>query len=310
MDPQHEHRPPRIGVVLGAGVARGWSHIGVLKALDRLGIKIHAVSGASSGALVGASYATGRLGVLEDLAAGMTQRGMLRFLDVSLSRGGMIEGKWILDFMRDKIGDIRIEEARLRFGAVATAYGQGNEVWFTSGSIVDAVRASIALPGLLTPVWLRGRWMLDGAVSNPLPVALCRALGAEVIIAVNTSGDAAREARAVVELATTEEDAPDVGSSWLNWLSGGKGREAALPKRPGSIDVLGDAIFSMQGFVTRVRLAADPPSIVLTPSLSEIGIMDFHKGSAAIAAGEAAVKAAESRLLALTHTPPGAPATE
>lgn len=295
--PSLQRKRAAFGVVLGAGAARGWSHIGALRALSELGVPIDVICGCSSGALVAASYAAGRLDILEELARGMTRANMLRFMDVSLAGGGMIEGRWIVDFVRNNIGDTSIEAAPLPFGTVASEFGSGREVWFTSGSMIDAVRASIALPGILTPVHLRGRWLVDGALVNPLPVTLCRSLGADVIIAINTGGDLAPGRPSVLETSTTT--ARKTESSWLSRLIESQPQAAARahspssavdPNRPGYFEVLGNALLTMENFIGRVRLAADPPDIVITPENAHIGVMEFHRGAEAIACGFDAVQ--------------------
>jgi NTE family protein len=303
----------RIGVVLGAGSARGWSHIGALEALREMEVPIDVVCGCSSGALVAASYATGRLPALKELAGGMTRAGMLRFLDLSFGGGGLIEGRGIVDFVRRNIGDVAIEDAVPRFGAVATEYGTGREVWFTHGSMIDAVRASIALPGLLTPVMLRGRWHLDGALVNPLPITLARSLGAEVILAVNTAGELVPGRPSVMKTGV-EPDAragppEEARSSWLGRLAGagppagldGADGQTAPPglRRPTYAEILGDSLFTMQTFVTRIRVATDPPDLVVTPDLADIGVMDFHRGTDAMARGAEAVREARGPIRAL-----------
>lgn len=291
-------KDPRIGVVLGAGGARGWSHIGALEALREMGLPIHAVCGCSSGALVAAAYAVGRLDVVRDLALGMTQSRMLRFFDVSFSGGGVIEGRWIVQFLKRSLGDVAIEElGDVRFGAAAAEYGAGREIWFTSGSLIDAVRASIALPGVLTPAPIGGRWLVDGALVNPLPVTLCRALGADVIVAINTGGDLSTTRPSVQR---AEPAAQGRTSAWLSWMAGGAAGEGAtkMPPRPGSVEVLGDALLTMQTFIARIRMAADPADVVVTPDLSGVGLLEFHKGAEAAAAGDAAVRAAADRIRA------------
>lgn len=287
----------RVGVVLGAGSARGWSHIGALEALEEMGVPIDVVCGCSSGALVAASYATGRLDALKVLARGMTRAGMLRFFDLSFTGGGLIEGRGIVEFVRRNIGDVAIEEASPRFGAVATEYGSGREVWFTAGSMIDAVRASIALPGLLTPVRLRGRWHIDGALVNPLPVTLARSLGAEVIVAINVAGDLSPSGSAVLE--TRAGPPAEARSTWLSRLAlGTVEAEAAVP-RPTYAEVVGDSLFVVQTYVSRIRAAVDPPDVLVTPDLAGIGVMEFHKGAAAIERGAEAVREAAPRIRAL-----------
>ncbi|MEL6978083.1 MAG: patatin-like phospholipase family protein [Pseudomonadota bacterium] len=207
---------PVIGLVLGAGAARGWSHIGVLQALEARGLKPSIVVGCSSGAVVGAAYASGRLGELTSLVESLTWRGVLSYFDFSWRGGGLIEGRWLVDFFRDSLGDQRIEDLPITFGSVATELSSGRETWFTSGSLVDAVRASIALPGLVTPIAIEGRWMVDGALVNPVPVSLCRALGAQIIIGVSMSGDLVTLGRSPLALpakadpGAAPEELPDV----------------------------------------------------------------------------------------------------
>lgn len=303
---------PRVGVVLGAGGARGWAHIGALRELDAMGVPIDVICGCSSGALVAASYAAGRLDALERLGRAMTRAHMLRFFDLSLKGGGLIEGRWLLNFFRANIGDIAIEDAAVRFGAVATEHQSGREIWFSSGSMVDAVRASIALPGLLTPVRLGRRWLLDGALVNPLPITLCRSLGADVIVALNLSGDLAGSRQAVEETAAADMAAP--ASSWLAWL---RGAAPAPPDpvadragpRPGYQEVLADALLTMQNFITRMRLAADPPDVTVTLDLAGVGMMEYHKGAQAMALGAAGVRARRDEIRAAAHLPPLEPTT-
>ena len=178
----------RLGLVLGAGVARGWAHIGVLQALAEIGVRPDVVCGCSSGAIVGASYVTGRLDRLAERVSKLKLREVLGTLDFSLAGGGLVEGRRLISFFRDTIDDVAIETLTPAFGAVATDLMTGREQWLTSGAIIDAVRASAGLPGVLVPISTRGRWLVDGAMVNPLPVSLCRALGADVIIGVSLNG--------------------------------------------------------------------------------------------------------------------------
>ncbi len=329
---------PKLGLVLGAGAARGWSHIGALRALDRLGVQPDVIVGCSSGALVAASYANGRLDTLESFAKTLTWRGVLGYFDLTWKGGGLIEGKWLVDFFREHIGDVSIEEAPIPFGAVATELKTGRETWLTRGSLVDAVRASISLPGLVTPIQLGGQWLVDGALVNPVPVSLCRALGADVIIAISMQGDLVTNGRAhrlreADVVPDTEVAGPaEAHSSWLAWLGvpfsgwGSAGASAAIrseagPKltepateapvlsagasaeaagaRPGYFDVIGDSFFTVQNFVSRVRLAADPVDLLIAPQLHDFGVLDFHRGSEAMEAGEAAVEAQAGKIRCL-----------
>ncbi|HEB80592.1 MAG TPA: patatin, partial [Chromatiales bacterium] len=179
----------RIGVALGSGSARGWAHIGVLQALRRAGVEPDVVCGTSIGALIGGAYALGDLDALGDWVRGLTRRDVVRLLDVRLTGGGLIQGERLMRFFRSRSYDSPIEGLSKAFSAVATDLGTGREVWLGRGPLIDAVRASFALPGLFAPVRRDGHWLVDGALVNPVPISVCRALGAEVVIAVNLNGD-------------------------------------------------------------------------------------------------------------------------
>ena len=302
---------PRIGLVLGAGAARGWAHIGVLKALRAAGIAPDVICGCSIGALVGASYVTDHLETLETLARSLTTSRVLRYFDVSLRGGGLIEGRWIIEFFRENVEDTAIENATTIYGAVATDLASGRETWLTSGSIIDAVRASIAIPGLLTPIDVRGRWHVDGALVNPLPVSLCRALGADVIIGVNLNGNlmSRPDIMPSAPKLPVEAEVVDGGgaSSWLSWMSRRQSIEQSAlaqtqlsSRRPGYLEVVSQTFFLVQDFVSRVRLAADPVDLLLAPNATDIGWLEFHRAPEAIEAGETAVEAALPSLRQLT----------
>lgn len=177
---------PRLGIALGSGAARGWAHIGILRALEQVGIVPDVVSGTSIGALVGAAYASGRLDSLADWVTGIDWWEIIRYMDLRL---GGVEGERLMQAFRERVEDAPIETLPKPFGAVATDLHTGHEVWFQNGSLLEAVRASIALPGLFSPVRYQGRWLVDGGLVDPLPVSLCRALGADRVIAVNLNGD-------------------------------------------------------------------------------------------------------------------------
>lgn len=301
----------KLGVVLGAGVGRGWAHIGVLQGLRELGVAPDIVCGCSIGALVGASYATGHLEALARLVTALTWRRVLGYMDISFAGGGLIEGRWILRFFEENVEDTAIERATPTFGAVATELHTGRETWLTSGSIIDAVRASIAVPGLFTPIRLRGNWLVDGALVNPLPVSLCRALGADVILGVSLNGDLVSRPQSSLAGESPEPGERAGQSEWLRWLSQGlpSGLTAGSGKtgadeteaargRPGYVDVVGESFFIVQDFVSRVRLAADPVDFLIVPEVTHIGVMEFHRAEEAIAAGREAVAGAQDAILA------------
>ena len=292
----------RIGLVLGAGAARGWAHIGVLKALAAEGIRPDIICGCSIGALVAASFATGKLEILEKRAHEMTVSRVIRYFDISLRGGGLIEGRWILDFFQESIAEIDITNAKPVFGAVATDLASGRETWLTSGSMIDAVRASVAIPGLLTPIRIRGRWHVDGALVNPLPVSLCRALGADTIIAVSLNGNLMARPKPVVVTPASPAAPGELNvtnltdSAWKRWLGYGRStddgatqQDPVADNRPGYLEVVSQTFFIVQDFVSRIRLAADPVDILIAPNVGEIGWLEFHRAAEAIEAGEAAV---------------------
>ena len=295
----HKHR---VGLVLGAGAARGWSHIGILKALAAEGIRPDIVCGCSIGALVAASSVTGHLESLEARARDMTVSRVIRYFDISLRGGGIIEGRWITDFFRESVEDIDIASVTPVFGAVATDLASGRETWLTSGSMIDAVRASIAIPGLLSPVLIRSRWHVDGALVNPLPVSLCRALGADVIIGVSLNGNLMARPSPIAVTPTPPmapgelELSDETASSWTRWFGYGRSTDAGAiqqgptaDNRPGYLEVVSQTFFIVQDFVSRIRLAADPVDILIAPDVGELGWLEFHRAAEAIEAGEAAV---------------------
>lgn len=308
-------RRPKIGLALGSGSARGWSHIGVVDALTEAGIVPDVVCGSSIGALVGAACVTGRLDALRDWVEGAGWRHIAGLVDVSLSSGGLIETTKIGTFLRGLGIDADIESCALPYTAVATEMASGREIWLRSGAIDRAVRASIALPGIFSPALHEERWLLDGGLVNPVPVSACRALGAEVIIAVNLNSDLLQR-RADGQPAVLPDESPgrgpeeiktDVGLSadalaWVMKRVPKALREqtaviapkllTANQKAPAYFEVMARAIHIMQDQITRSRLAGEPPHIMLMPRLPDIGLMEFHRGREAIAEGRACVERA------------------
>ena len=304
-------RAPRLGLALGSGSARGWAHIGVLQALEEEGIRPDVVCGASIGALVGAAYAGGELDRFSDWVQGLGMRDVFGFMDFNLS-GGMLKGEKLLNFWRRNFADFDIEDSPMLFGAVATDLHSGAEVWLRQGSIADAVRASIALPGLFTPVMREdGRLLVDGGLVNPVPASLARALGADIVIAVDLNNDILhRHMRplAVVQPPTDEsepvpepEPAP-TSSGWLqrivppSWGMGSTVPKPAAKPVPSVLDVVMTSVNIMQMRITRSRMAGDPPEVVIAPALAQMGLLDFHRAGEAIAEGRRAAQAALPQL--------------
>jgi NTE family protein len=296
---------PRIGLALGSGSARGWAHIGIIDALIEAGIEPDIVCGTSIGALVGAAYVAGRLIALRQWAEAATWREIIGLIDVRLSGGGLIDGKQVVKFLRGLGIAEPIESYSKPYAAVATDLVTGREIWLQSGPINEAVRASIALPGLFSPARIDGKWLLDGGLANPVPVSVCRALGADVIIAVNLNGDL------LGRRFESEPDAPAASAPAhfpteflgrvLSQLPAAVREQAAqiaprlLPQgssTPGYFDVLANAINIMQDQITRTRLAGEPPHVMLVPRLRNIGLMEFNRAKEAIAEGRICVEEA------------------
>lgn len=292
-------RAGRIGLALGSGSARGWAHIGAIRALSDAGIHADIVCGASSGALVAAAHASDRLDKLEAWVCTLTWRDIVRFMDVNLMGGGFIQGERLMTFFRQYMRDVSIEDLPRCFGAVATELETGREVWLTEGSLLDAVRASIALPGLFSPVRRGDRWLVDGGLVNPVPVSLCRALGAEVVIAINLNGEIVGKHMRAGDAGKASPEKPE--NELFRMLVGHmqtvkeRAREwfpqlAETDEAPGLFEVMATSINIMQDRITKSRMAGDPPDVVLNPRLAHIGLLEFDRAKEAISEGRACVE--------------------
>ncbi|MDA3870578.1 MAG: patatin-like phospholipase RssA [Gammaproteobacteria bacterium] len=308
----------RIGIALGSGSARGWAHIGVLQALKKMGIEPHIVAGSSIGALVGAAYAGDQLDDMETMVKALKWKDIVGYLDMSVTGGGLVQGDKIADFLREHVKEADIESMPHRFAAVATDLGNGREVWLQQGDLLEAVRASVALPGLFTPHKQNNRWLVDGGLVDPIPVSLCRAMGAEIVIAVSLNVDIIgkhsrpnhvhENERAIDESTEKQlavEDEPDLWDRISNQLEKATHlRKNILLSRlfgkkeevPGLIDVLAGSLNIMQDRISRSRMAGDPPDIILAPRLSHIELMEFDRGRDAIKEGVACVERMRAEL--------------
>ena len=294
---QLKRQHTRIGLALGSGSARGWSHIGILRALAEIGIEPDLVCGSSVGAIVGASYAAGNLDKLEEWVTSLTRADVARFLDLNLSLNGFIDAPRLRSFFADYVcaEAVRIEELGRTFATVSTDLENGREIWFTEGSVLDAVWASMSLPGLFPPIRNQGRWLVDGGLVNPVPVSVCRALGADKVIAVNLNG-------AIVGrhfLHRIEDEADQAAADGLlsmlrktvkNYSSSLFGSNGTNDSAPGLFDAIIGSINIVQDRITRSRMAGDPPDIMLAPRLSHIGLMEFYRAREAIQEGRECVQ--------------------
>ena len=284
---------PRFGVALGGGAARGWAHIGVLRALDELGLKPDVVAGTSIGALVGGAYVTGYLDELEAWVRGLNWQEVLRMLDLRLS-GGLIGGMKVIGRLAEGMEGAEIASLDIPFGAVATDMETGREVWLREGPVLDAIRASIALPGLFSPVMRENRWLVDGGLVNPIPVSLCRALGADLVVAVDLTrlpyvrNQKARK-KGSIEMKTMLEQWPQADRMFnllqniTNRLQIGK--EEDKTELPSMMEVMIKSLSIMTSRISMSRLAGEPPELLVVPKIADINLMEFHRANEAIEAG-------------------------
>jgi len=286
---------PKIGLALGGGAARGFAHIGVLRVLHENGIVPDVIVGTSIGAVVGGCHMHGQLDAFEEWARHLTARGVLGYLDISFGGSGLIGGGRLAARLEETLGDTMIEELPRQFAVIATELGTGHEIWLTRGRMVDALRASYALPGIFTPVRIGGRWLVDGALVNPVPVSAARALGARLVIAVNLNSDLLGHGVTISSHGSDEEDLtaireqrerPSGLRQFLNPEYLLKLQFMNASSSPNVANVMIDAFNIMQDRITRSRLAGDPPDVLISPRMGKIGLFDFHRANDAIAIGE------------------------
>lgn len=311
---------PRLGLALGSGSARGWAHIGIVNALAERGFVPDVIAGASVGALVGASCAAGRLEALEQWVCTLTQRDVWRLVDTTFRGGGVMTGNRLMDAIATAVGDGPIESLPVAFGAVAADLYTGEEIWLREGPYMAAVRASSGVPGLFAPTWHAGRWLVDGGVVNPVPVSMCRALGAEVVIAVDLSRsvtNAAKRAQRLAQQAASNghgngqggngaqpnggeppatEEGVAILKKWSGLVDGLVESFRSKRTEPGLLEVMSSSVNIMQDRITRSRLALDPAELVLRPDLADFQLMDFHRAREAIDIGRKYVEAQADQL--------------
>ncbi len=293
----------RLGIALGSGAARGWSHIGVIEALLERGLVPTVVAGASVGSLAGAAFAAGKLDELKAWILTLSRLDVLRLLDARLLGGGLMSGNKVMDAVGQLLTDRAIEDLPTAYGAVATDLATGREIWLREGSLLQSVRASSGLPGLFTPLHKDGHWLVDGGVVNPVPVSLCYAMGADVVIAVNLNAHivsrrrfdsgtatASEASETREELSQLERLSERIGG-WFRTTDRGRS-----PDEPGILDVMGASINIMQERITRSRMAGEPPDVIVTPHLEDFQLMDFYRAREAIDAGRQAVAAVDAEL--------------
>ncbi|MFG1172391.1 patatin-like phospholipase RssA [Erwiniaceae bacterium CAU 1747] len=297
-------RQVKIGLALGSGAAKGWSHIGVINALERAGIRIDVVAGCSVGALVGAAYASRRLPLMESWVRSFSYWQVIRLMDLSWQRGGLLRGERVFSHVRRLIPHDSIEQCSLPFGAVATNLSTGRELWLTEGDLHQAIRASCSMPGLLSPVNWNGYWLVDGAVVNPVPVSLTRALGADIVIAVDLQHDAHLMQQDLFSVTPHQEGQDMVEPhSWGGRLRQRLGQmvQRKVNHSPSAMEIMSTSIQVLENRLKRNRMAGDPPDVLLQPFCPQISTLDFHRAEEAIEAGKRSVEKKMDELLPLVR---------
>ncbi|RWX75408.1 Patatin [Neorhizobium lilium] len=264
--------PPKakLALALGGGAARGWAHIGVLRALDESGIEVGMIAGTSIGALVGGCYLAGKLDELEQFARSLTMRRIAGLLDLTIGGGGLFGGMRLTKRMQEHLEGLSIEDLGRPMVSVATELHTGHEVWISSGSLITALRASYALPGIFEPVICNNRVLVDGALVNPVPTSVCRAYEQPLVVAVNLNYEIFGRSAVVKHSASVQP------------LESGRNR---ADRRVSVTGTMVQAFNIIQERISRARLAGDPPDLALHPRLSDIGLSEFHRAGEAIQRG-------------------------
>ena len=308
----------RVGLALGSGGARGWAHLGVLEVLQENGVEVHCVAGTSMGAVVGSFFAAGREPALRELAADLDWNRLRQFFwEISLSRSGLTDGRRLLEETAKLLGHREFRELDIPFRAVATDLAGGAEVVLSSGDLLQALRASLSIPGLFSPVRIGRRLLVDGGLVNPVPVNVARDMGAQVVLAVDVSQGIREDEAVRTEAEASDGDVPvgplrlprktdeeeaaspmqvleqffeDVEKKMRRLKASWRARES----KPDMLEVLVRSVRIMEAQIARTRLAAEPPDVLIEPNVGGIGTLDFQRAKEAIAAGRAAAEKALS----------------
>ena len=272
----------KVGLALGGGGARGCAHIGVIRALEEEGVRIHCIAGTSIGSFVGGIYAAGDIHALEDFLLKVKWKDVVRHLDPVLPKKGLFEGEKIRDLINRLLPEHDFGSTKIPYMAIATDLLSGEEVRITSGNMVDAIRASIAIPAVFTPFKKDDRYLIDGGVVNPLPVNAVREMGADIVIAVDLNHQFINE-----KLNSRRSYEAHEKNKWSGWLT---------PAYPNILDVVENSIFLMQDQITKKNLDTDAPDFIIRPNLESAGMFDFHKAKNLIEEGYRAMKVEMSKL--------------
>jgi NTE family protein len=284
----------KIGLALGSGSSRGWSHIGIIRALTAEGIIPDIVCGTSIGALVGASYVSNNLDKLEESVCSLSKFDIARFFEINSSLNGFVNTEKLHQFLGKYVAqdNSAIEALDKKYATVATDLDNGREVWLTEGSVLEAVWSSISLPGLFPAIRNNNSWLVDGGLVNPVPVSVCRALGADIVIAVNLNGDIiGRHFQKSKNIAKQNVGAASKISSLVKEYSASVFSTTRDEDQPPSLfEAIAGSVNITQDRITRSRMAGDPPDILLSPKLSHIGLLEFYRANEAIDEGKECVQ--------------------
>ncbi|MCK4841645.1 MAG: patatin-like phospholipase family protein [Methylococcales bacterium] len=284
----------KIGLALGSGSSRGWSHIGVINALADQGIVPNIVCGTSIGSLVGASYLSNNLEKLEEWVCSLTKFETARFFEINTSLNGFVNTERLHHFLNKYVAsdDAAIENLAKQYATVSTDLETGREVWLTKGTVLEAVWSSISLPGLFPAIRNNNKWLVDGGLVNPVPVSVCRALGADIVIAVNLNGDIVGKHLKKTEN-TIKQDLGVVDKLTdlvAEYTSSIFSTTKADDQPPSLFEAIAGSVNITQDRITRSRMAGDPPDILLSPKLSHIGLLEFYRANEAITEGKDCVQ--------------------
>ncbi|OOC49157.1 patatin-like phospholipase family protein [Thioalkalivibrio versutus] len=303
-------KPQSISLVLGSGGARGLAQIGVIRWLEEHSdYRIRSIAGASMGAVVGGIYAAGQLDAYEAWVKSLRRQDVWRLLDFSFRGAGLIRGDRLIEKLRDMLGDMDIEDLPISFTAVATDIEREREVWLNSGSLFDAIRASIAIPTVFTPVRHKGRLLVDGGLLNPVPIAPTLTDDTDITLAVSLNGRVGEELIRPERAKAPDPDREEPDSGFLNhrltdalpdrvgsWLLDWQDKLGLGETDPGlsreqeahalgMIDIVSHSIEAMQGTIARFRIAAYNPEHLIEVPVNACGIFDFHRAAEMIDLG-------------------------
>jgi NTE family protein len=279
----------KIGLALGSGSSRGWAHIGIINALSELGITPSVICGTSIGSLVGASFVSGKLEKLQEWCCSLTKFETAKFFEINTPLTGFVNTERFHHFLNNNVAsdDELIENLPKDYASVSTDLDTGREIWLTKGSLIQSVWASISLPGLFPAIRYDNRWLIDGGLVNPVPVSVCRALGADIVIAVNLNGDIV--GKHLKRHKKPKKQVEGVGGKITDLVKEYTGSLFFTPKDseqpPNLLDAIAGSVYITQDRITRSRMAGDPPDILLSPKLSHIGLLEFYRANEAINEG-------------------------